>query len=162
MLIKAFGIVVYNSLFKPYFDYCSEVWDCPNKELSDRLQKLQNGAARLIMNLKNEQYQSIIARKSSGWITLKERRTQMKAKLIYKTVNSLSSQRLCEILKNVSEIYDYNLRGSLTKLYIPKPKQSSKNIVLVIVGLIYGTRCPMRYATRVLSIRFVISFLPRS
>ena len=115
-------VKVYNSLIQPYFDYRSEVWDCLDKGLSDRLQKLQNRAARLIMNLKNEHGQSVIAQKSLGWITLKERRTQMKAKLMYKTVNGLAPQRLCEIFKNVNEIHDYNLRGSLTKLYIPKPK----------------------------------------
>ena len=74
------------------------------------------------MNLKNEHGQSVIARKSLGWITLKERRTQMKAKLMYKTVNGLAPQRLCEIFKNVNEIHDDNLRGSLTKVYVPKPK----------------------------------------
>ena len=74
------------------------------------------------MNLKNEHGQSVIARKSLCWITLKERKTQMKAKLMYKTLNGFAPQRLCEIFKNVNEIHDYNLRGSLTKLYIPKPK----------------------------------------
>ena len=115
-------VKVYNALIQPYFDYCCEVWDCLNEGLSDRLQKLQNRAARLIMNLKNEHGQSVIARQSLGLITLKERRSQMKAKLMYKTVNGLAPQRLCEIFKNSNEIHNYNLRGSLTKLCIPKPK----------------------------------------
>ena len=129
--IKKFGefvdqgtlVKVYiNALMQPYFDYCSEVWDCLNEGLSDHLQQLQNRAARLIMNLKNEHGQSVIARKSLGWITLKERRTQIKAKLMYKIINGLAPQRLCEIFNKVNEIHNYNLRGSLTRLYIPKPK----------------------------------------
>ena len=117
-------VKVYNALIQPYFDYCSEVWDCFNKGLSDRLQKFQNRAARLIMGLKNEHGQSAIALKSLGWMTLEERRAQLKAKLVFKTVNGLApqSQRLCDIFKNVDEIHNYNLRGSATKLYIPKPK----------------------------------------
>ena len=115
-------VKVYNALIQPYFDYCSEVWDCFNKGLSDRLQKLQNTAARLIMGLKNEHGQSAIALKSLGWMTLEERRAQLKAKLMFKTVNGLAPQRLCDIFKNVDEIHNYNLRGSATKLYIPKPK----------------------------------------
>ena len=32
----------------PHFDYCSPVWDCLSGYLSDKLQKLQNRAARVI------------------------------------------------------------------------------------------------------------------
>ena len=114
-------VKVYNALIQPFFDYCSEVWDCFNKGLSDRLQiLLQNfKKARMIMGLKNEHGQSAIALKSLGWTTLEERRAQLKAKLMFKTVNGLAPQRLCDIFKNVDEIHNYNLRGSATKLYIP-------------------------------------------
>ena len=115
-------VKVYNALIQPYFDYSGEIWDCFNKGLSHRLQKLQNRAARLIMGLKNEHSQSTIALKSLGWMTLEERRAQLKVKLMFKTVNGLAPQRLCDIFKNVEEIHNYNLRGSSTKLYIPKPK----------------------------------------
>ena len=71
----------------------------------------------------------------------------MKAKLVYKTVNGLAPQRLCEIFKNVNEIHNYNLRGSLTKLYIPKPKTELLKRVSVVVWLRYGTKLPLRYAT---------------
>ncbi len=47
-------VLVYNALIQPYFDYCCAVWDTLGKGLSERLQKLQNRAARLIMNLNNE------------------------------------------------------------------------------------------------------------
>ena len=83
------------------------------------MQKLQNRAARMIMGLKNEHGQSAIALKSLGWITLGERRAQLKAKLMFKTVNGLAPQRLCDIFKNVDENHNYNLRGSSTNLYIP-------------------------------------------
>ena len=114
-------IKVYNALIQPYFDYCCEVWDTLNKGLSERLQKFQNRAARLIMNLKNEHGQSILARKSLGWVTLEERRAQMKARLMYKTVNGLAPQRLCEAFQNLNTIHDHNQRGSSTRFYIPRP-----------------------------------------
>jgi hypothetical protein len=40
-------VLVYNALIQPHFDYCCEVWDELGKGLSERLQKLQNRAARL-------------------------------------------------------------------------------------------------------------------
>ncbi len=38
-------------LVRPHFDYCSEVWDTLGVGLSSRLQKQQNRAARIIMNM---------------------------------------------------------------------------------------------------------------
>ena len=45
---KETAIQIYNALIMPHFDYCSPVWDCLSGYLSDKLQKLQNRAARVI------------------------------------------------------------------------------------------------------------------
>jgi len=45
---------IYNALVQPHFNYCSEVWDTLGEGLSNRLQKLQNRSARLIMNLSSD------------------------------------------------------------------------------------------------------------
>ena len=47
-------ISIYNALINPHFDYCSEVWDTMGVGLSNRLQKHQNRAARVIMNFIND------------------------------------------------------------------------------------------------------------
>ena len=57
-----------------------------------------------------------------GWITLEVRRARLKARLMYKIVNGLAPQRLCEAFHNVNEFHEYELRGLLTKLHIPRPK----------------------------------------
>ena len=41
-------ITIYQSIIQPHFDYCSQVWGCLGKGLSDKLQKLQNRAFRII------------------------------------------------------------------------------------------------------------------
>ena len=41
-------IKVYNAIILPHFDYCSLVWDNCSDYLNDKLQKLQNRAARTI------------------------------------------------------------------------------------------------------------------
>ena len=43
-------IKVYNSLIQPHFDYCNAVWGNCNKGLSEKLQRLQNWAARILMS----------------------------------------------------------------------------------------------------------------
>ena len=45
---KETAILIYNALIIPHFDYCSPVWDCLSGYLSDKLQNLQNRAARVI------------------------------------------------------------------------------------------------------------------
>jgi hypothetical protein len=40
--------LIFNSLVQPHFDYCCVVWDNCNKTLADKLQKLQNRAARVL------------------------------------------------------------------------------------------------------------------
>ena len=39
---------MYNALVMPYFNYCGAVWGNINKGLADKLQKLQNRAARIL------------------------------------------------------------------------------------------------------------------
>ncbi len=98
------------------------VWDTLGKGLSERLQKLHNRVARLIMNLNNEHSQSALALKSLGWKLLEECRVEMKARMMYKTVNKLAPCRLCDLFQNVNETTDYNLRDSATRVHIPMPK----------------------------------------
>ena len=119
-------VLIYNASIQPHLDYSCEVWDVIGKTLSDRLQKLQNRAARIIMNFKNESGQSLLARNSLGWITLEERRAEMKTRLMYKSINKLAPQRLSNFFQNSNTMYDYDLRGSSTRLCLPKPR--TKNL----------------------------------
>ena len=90
--------------------------------LSDRLQKLQNRAARVITGRKNEHGQSELALNELKWKTLKERRTQFVASLMYKITHDLAPKQLIDIFQKTPSSQHYNLRGSATNLYLPKPK----------------------------------------
>ena len=50
LISQSTAVLVYNSLIQPHFDYCSLVWGSLSDQLSDKLQKLQNRAARVILN----------------------------------------------------------------------------------------------------------------
>ena len=45
---------VYSALIMPHFDYCSLVWDNCSKYILEKLQKLQNRAARVITGKSHE------------------------------------------------------------------------------------------------------------
>ena len=117
-------VLVYNALIQLHFDYCCEVWDELGKGLGEHLQKLQDRAARLIMNFKNEHRQSILARTALGCTSLEEHRALMKAKLTYKTVNQLA------IFQFSNTVNSCNLRDSSTGLLFQGPGQNLKTFQL--------------------------------
>ena len=41
-------VLIYNSLMQPHFDYCSVIWDNLAGDLGQKLQRMQNRAARII------------------------------------------------------------------------------------------------------------------
>ena len=112
---------VYNALINPHFDYCSEVWDTMGVGLSNRLQKLQNRAARVIMKFSND-IPGPEAIKVLGWEKLETRRAKSKAKTMYKVLNKAAPSSLVKLFKHKKEIIQYDLRGSSTSLQLPQPK----------------------------------------
>ena len=41
---------IFNGFVKPQFDYCSLVWNCCSASVAEKLQKLQNRAARILLS----------------------------------------------------------------------------------------------------------------
>ena len=117
-------LCAYNALILPHFDYCCEVWDTIGITHSDRLQRLQNRAARVITGRKNEHGQSELALNELNWVTLEQRRTQFGASLIcmYKIAHDLAPRQLINMFQKAPSSQRYNLRGCTTKLNLPKPK----------------------------------------
>ena len=76
-------ITVYKSIIQPHFDYFSQVWGCLGKVLSDKLQRLQNRAFRIITREGYETRSKNILIKA-GFSDLQTRREQQLATLMYK------------------------------------------------------------------------------
>ena len=116
-------ISIYNAIVRPYFNYCCEVWDVFNETQSKRFQKLQNRAARIILNMSNEIDHST-ALHALGWESLKTERKKAKAKIMYKILNKWVQNHLL-IFSHNSEKTDYNLRGISSNLCLPKPRTNN-------------------------------------
>ena len=114
-------ISVYNALIRPHFDYCSEVWDTLRNGLSNRLQKLQNRAARVVLGMSND-IPGSEALDMLGWEPLETRRAKTKAVHMYKVLNGLAPSSLSDLFGPKSDITEYDLRGSHTSLQLPHPK----------------------------------------
>ena len=115
---KETAIQIYNALIVPYFDYCSPVWDCLNGYLSDKFQKLQNRAARVITKFPFDTNSNHLLT-TLNWERLSIRRKKRKALMMYTTMNGHASDYLQRLFTHNYSYY--NLRNSEGKLALPKP-----------------------------------------
>ena len=111
---------VYNALTQSQFDYCNIVWGNCGKSLFDRLQKLQNRAARVLTFSRYDADANRLFRQLN-WKDLSTQFQIQKALMVYKSLNDLVPGYLSS---NFVERYGthYSLRDSLNKLTVPFPR----------------------------------------
>ena len=113
------AIKIYKGLIEPHFDYCSAVWDGLTQELSEKLQKLQNRAIRVITKSSYDTSSRVLLN-SLGWDNLSVRRAKQKANLMYKCINNLAPAYLCNLF--VPRTPNYYFRNAKKKINAPKTK----------------------------------------
>ena len=109
-------VTLYRSLFEPYFDYCSPLWDTCVKQLNDKLQKNQNRAGTVLTGSSYD-VRSIDVLDNLKWKTL-----ETSINLMYKILNDLSALQLSNsfVKLNATNV-NYNLRNIETDLALPRP-----------------------------------------
>ena len=115
---KETAIQIYNALFMPHFDDYSPVWDCLSGYLSDKLQKLQNRAARVIIKSPFDT-SSNHPLSTLDWERLSLRRKKQKALMMDKTMNDLPLEYLQSLFPQRDSAY--NLTNSEERLTLSKP-----------------------------------------
>ena len=116
---KETAIQIYNALILPNFDYCSPLWDFLSGYLSDKFQKMQNRAARIITKLSFDTNSDHLL-STLTWERLSMRRKKQKALVMYKTMNGLTPEYLQLLF--AQSYCNYNSRNSEGKLSLPKPR----------------------------------------
>jgi hypothetical protein len=102
----------YFTFIKPILEYSSEVWDNCGQFNSDRLEKLQLEAARIVTGLTCYTSLDWIYREA-GWEKLSTRREVKKLCMFYKLNVGNSPEFLCDLIHpSVGETNNYNLRNS--------------------------------------------------
>ena len=77
---------------------------------SKQLQKLQNRAARIIMNMSNDVHHSVVLQ-ALGYKTLEAEWKKAKAKMMYKLLNNMGPQSLTYLFTYKDEVTSCNLRN---------------------------------------------------
>ena len=113
-------IKICNAIVLSHFDYCSMVWDnCADYQL-EKLQKLQNRAARVITS-KSYEVRSEDVLKELNWHPLRQRYQINKLILMHKAKNNTLPTSLTEMF-HITNSHRYELRSNNTNYALPKPK----------------------------------------
>ena len=112
-------IKVYNAIILSHFDYCSLVWDNCSDYLIDKLQKLQNRAARVITG-RSYETRSRDVLKELHWQPLKERFEHKKLFFMHKIRNNEFPNSILNMF-NLKTNSRYNLRRNNRDFIPDKP-----------------------------------------
>ena len=116
---------MYRSLVEPYFRCSCPVWGVAGVSAINKLQKLQNRAARIVTNSAYDASGLPIIRKL-GWPTINELIEPETLKMVYKSVNDLAPTYLAEMLVRLSDSSKRELRNTKTDLAVPLDRSASR------------------------------------
>ena len=86
--------LIYQALIKPPFDYCDIAWGNSGKTLRDKLQKLQNRAAR-VLTFSNYDADTTELLEFLGWKNLARQQEIHKATMMFRCLHGLAPEYLC-------------------------------------------------------------------
>ena len=121
-------LLLYHTLIEPYFRYCSIVWGQCNESLKDRLQRLQNKAARTIARVRYEEADHNISLTNFGWLSVRNLIQLDMAIFVYKELHGLQPEQNETPFRNLNELHTHNTRSvSVTSnnLFIPRGNTQS-------------------------------------
>lgn len=110
---------IYKALVEPHLHYCSAILDSLSQCLSDKLQKLQNRAARIVTNSSYDTSSGPLL-DLLGWDRVSITRKKQKMVVMFKTVNMLAPRYMQNMFSARS--VPYNIRNSESILHVPKPR----------------------------------------
>ena len=106
--------LIYQALIHPHFNYCNTVWGNCGITLRNKLQKLQNRAARVLTFSDYDEDVGCLF-ELLGWKTLVRQHGIEKATMVYKYLHGLAPEYLCS--RFAIRETAYNLRDSVAPSY---------------------------------------------
>ena len=114
--VKLFVQSMYRSLIEPYFRSCCSVWGVCSTTALNRLQKLQNRAARIATSSPYDASSQPLL-KELGWPTVKELIETETARMVYRSINKEAPNYLTALFDRLSD-YSSQLPYSSVRLVL--------------------------------------------
>ncbi|KAL9973623.1 hypothetical protein ACROYT_G020101 [Oculina patagonica] len=132
--------LMYRSLIQPHFDYCSTVWGNCGITLQNKLQKLQNRAAR-VLTFSNYDAHAGDLFEILGWKNLARQQQIQRATMVYRSLHGLALEYLSSKFEKRETAY--NLRDSENKLNVPLPRTNYYKNSFTYSGAILWNSLPI-------------------
>ena len=133
----------YKTLVEPYFRYCSSAWGKCGESRIDKLQTLQNRAARVVSEVKFDEtdYEQLL--KSLGWLNIRQSTDFDTATLMFKISREKMPEPTQELFTKCETIHQYNTRPiNSGNLILPKMRTSKGQTSFVFLGAQIGKNLP--------------------
>ena len=128
-------LMAYRTLVEPYFRYCNTVWGNCGHTLLNKLQALQNRAARVVNGVSFDEVEQNSLLKSLGWLNIRQLIYYDSALLMFKVSKGIAPESTQGLLEKCDNIHSYGTRAiSSGNFYIPKMRTSKGQSSFVFSG----------------------------
>ena len=115
---------LYTCIVEPHSRYCCSVWGCAGSTEINQLQKLQKRAARIVTKSSYDAPSRPLI-EGLGWKTIQELIQNESETMVFKSLNGLAPQYLCNLFTKNSECSSRSLRNTETDLRLPMKKTAN-------------------------------------
>ena len=116
-------LLLYHTLIEHYFRYCSIVWGQCGETQKDKLQTLQNKAARTIAKLRYDEANHSDLLTKFAWLSVKNLIKLDTAVFVYKEIKQVHPEQADSLFQMLDCLHTYNTRSvSDNNLFIPRGK----------------------------------------
>ena len=128
-------LLLYHTLIEPYFKYCSIVWGQCSETLKNKLQTLQNKAARAIAKLRYDEANHSKLLTDFGWLSVRNLIKLDMGIFAYKELNNLHPEQDIRPFRKLDEQHTYNTRSvTNNNLFIPTGNTQLFNRIMSYSG----------------------------
>ena len=115
---------LYTGIVEPHFRYCCSVWGCAGLTEINQLQKLKNRAARMTTNSSFDAPSRPLI-EGLGWKTVEELAAGESKTMVFKSLNELAPQYMCDLFTRNSSCSSHSLRDTRTDLRLPMNRSAN-------------------------------------
>ena len=110
-------VTLYLTLIEPYFRYCNTVWGNCEQGLLNKLQTLQNRAARIVTRTRYSDADHETILKKLEWLNVRQLAAYETLVIMYKVDNNLVPETMTDMFQLTAEVHNYSTRSTTARNY---------------------------------------------
>ena len=120
---------------EPYYRYCNTVWGNCGQSLLNKLQALQNRAAKVVNGVSFDEAEQNSLLKSLGWLNIRQLIYYDSTLLMFKVSRGIAPESTQDLFEKCDNIHSYDTRAiSSQNFYIPRMRTSKGQSSFVFSG----------------------------